>query len=226
MIYEDFLLASSGTNSLLNVATLRNEMNCHSLTCIVWNVIRLLAPFPHGGPVAVHDTRMQEITALRRAEQRISFSYGLTYAVPSVSIFSMLAHSLHRAVAVRSSIVQGPDMALWVLIWGPWGCTLRSNCIIMLAWAPVGEWGEETDDISLVALLSLWVCDNPEAWAKSSASWQIIWSRMAVPVHFLQWFWHCALNFFSQASAQMSNSELADYCTGIRNASDWTREVV
>ena len=35
-----------------------------------------------------------------------------------------------------------------------------------------------------------------------------------------------ALNFFSQASAQISNSELGDYCTGIWNASDWTREVV
>ena len=55
---------------------------------------------------------MQEITALRRAEQRISFSYGLTYAVLSVPIFSTSAHSLHRAVAVRSSIVQGPDMVL------------------------------------------------------------------------------------------------------------------
>ena len=29
---------------------------------------------------------MQEITALRRAEQRISFSYGLTYAVLGVHI--------------------------------------------------------------------------------------------------------------------------------------------
>ena len=98
---------------------------------------------------------MQEITALRRAEQRISFSYGLTYAVPWVSTFSMLAHSLHRAVTVRSSIVQGPDMVLWVLtlylvpvprvlIWGPSGCTLRSNCIWIAGRR--GNWGGRTND--------------------------------------------------------------------------------